>query len=189
MNRRVVQLPLRSAHKADRSISAPTALHAYHTHQRYRYPPPRSPSPACPPPRGRPTPLQTTLQRYRAAKMQSLAETTRGANEKLEEAKAMVLDTESGAGLRGRSVEDCPRDNAKRYVRAWAREAWRAERAERVAARRSSTDFQKVRGENVVRVPCGRLYRHGTVLKMVLRRRSCCRFCGFTKREVGRWWG
>lgn len=107
-------------------------------------------------------PLQTALQRYRAAKMQSLAETTRGANEKLEEAKAMIFDADSGAGPRGRSVEDCPRDNAKRYVRAWARETWRAERAERVAARRPSTDFRQVRGEFVVRVPCGRLYRLGT---------------------------
>lgn len=89
----------------------------------------------------------------------------------------MVRDTESGAAPKGRSVEDCPRDNAKRYVRAWAREAWRAEGAESLAARRPTTDFRQVRGKCFVWVISGGgggggLYRHGRVLKNIMRRRS-----------------
>lgn len=51
----------------------------------------------------------------------------------------------AGSTSRGRSANDCPRQNAARFVRAWQRETARAERAESLAARRSTLELQQVR--------------------------------------------
>lgn len=87
--------------------------------------------------------LQTDLQRYRATKVKILAEVAQEAQHKLDEARAMMHDaslTSSG----GRRTNDCPKQNAERFVRAWERETYRAERAESLAARRPTIELSEV---------------------------------------------
>ncbi|CAM9137499.1 unnamed protein product [Scytosiphon promiscuus] len=86
---------------------------------------------------------RTCLQRYRIAKMESLAESTREARKMLAEARAMM--GEAGSASRGRSAHDCPKENAARYVRVWERETARAERAESLAARTPSVELRQER--------------------------------------------
>lgn len=97
-------------------------------------PPPLSPNPL---PSAPPGPLRKTfLGRHRTLQLQNLAETTRVARDRLQEARAMKQ--RAGSAPRGRSANDCPRENAERHVKAWAKEAARAERAESLAARKNS---------------------------------------------------
>lgn len=76
------------------------------------------------------------------AKLQSLAKTTRAARDRLQEAKDMK--EQAGSAPRGRSANDCPRENASRHVQAWAKEAARAERAESLAAKNPINELQQV---------------------------------------------
>lgn len=86
--------------------------------------------------------MQTALERYRGAKVKCLAESTREARKRLDEARAMMEN--AGSLSRGRSTNDCPKQNAARFVRVWQREAARAERAELLAARRPTVELRQV---------------------------------------------
>ncbi|CAM9115968.1 unnamed protein product [Ectocarpus sp. 13 AM-2016] len=82
---------------------------------------------------------ETALQRYRSKKLKSLADSTRAAREKLDEARAVLAD--AGSSSRGRSANDCAKENAARFVRAWERETSRAERAQHLEAKRSTSEL------------------------------------------------
>ncbi|CAM9304017.1 unnamed protein product, partial [Ectocarpus sp. 12 AP-2014] len=82
---------------------------------------------------------ETALQRYRSKKLKSLVDSTRAAREKLDEARALLAD--AGSSSRGRSANDCAKENAARFVRAWERETSRAERAQLVEAKRSTSEL------------------------------------------------
>lgn len=74
--------------------------------------------------------------------MQHFAKTTRGAQVRLEEARAMVRDL--GSAPRSSDSDDCARINAERYARAWSREVERAEGVELLAAVPPDGDGRKV---------------------------------------------
>lgn len=76
-------------------------------------------------------------------KVKILAEVAREAHNRLDKARAMMHDANL-ASSGGRSVNDCPKQNAERFVRAWERETYRAERAESLAARRPSIELWQV---------------------------------------------
>ncbi|CAN0018446.1 unnamed protein product [Ectocarpus sp. 6 AP-2014] len=82
---------------------------------------------------------ETALQRYRSKKLKSLADSTRAAREKLDEARALLAD--AGSASRGRSANDCAKENAARFVRVWERETSRAERAQLLEAKRSTPEL------------------------------------------------
>lgn len=75
--------------------------------------------------------------------MKVLAEAAREARNRLDEARVMGEDAFI-ISSRGRSANHCPKQTAARFVRAWERETSRAERAESLAARRPTIEFQQV---------------------------------------------
>ncbi|CAM9485772.1 unnamed protein product [Ectocarpus fasciculatus] len=86
---------------------------------------------------------ETALQRYRFKKLKSLADSTRAAREQLDKARALLAD--AGSTSRGRSANDCAKENAARFVRAWERETFRAERAQLLEARRPTSELGQER--------------------------------------------